>query len=246
MASATLVALSPPASTSCVLRASCAAALQSEVLPTPLTGPSKSTRRYLGCRSGFSPTPPPLTTGITANPIGTLNVCRSPTSVCSTSGRNSDHTSSSWLCVGCNITATRGILRGTPCTSCVANTAVTCRLDGANTKPTASAPAATAASTASRVVRPQILTQIVTLLVVHRSAGDAHLASANGHRALASGGKHFAEQLAGITRVHQRRTDERDFVTDIDDSLHVFERADAAFGYRSEVRRQLARQLAEP
>src|SRR6188474_638598 len=106
------------------------------------------------------------------------------------------------------------MLRGTPCASCTACAAVTCRFDGANTKPTASAPAATAASTASRVVRPQIFTQIATsLLVVHRRAGrNVQLASAHGHRTLATGREQLAEHLRRIGGVHQRRADERQFV----------------------------------
>src|SRR4051812_31987767 len=102
------------------------------------------------------------------------------------------------------------MLRGTPCASCTACVAVTCRFDGANTKPTASAPAWTAASTASPLVRPQIFTQIATpLLVVQRRAGcDAQLARAH-CRALAASGQQLAEQLARIVGIHQRRADER-------------------------------------
>jgi len=58
--------------------------------------------------------------------------------------------------------------------------------------------------------------------------------------------QHLAQQLAGVIRVHQRRADERDVITEVDDRLHVFERADAALRHRREGRRQRARELSQP
>ena len=61
------------------------------------------------------------------------------------------------------MTATRVMRGGTSCVSSCARCADTCRFDGAKTNPIASAPASTAALTASLVVRPQILIQTVML-----------------------------------------------------------------------------------
>ena len=94
IASATLVAFSPPASTSCVR----ARELRGAV---PVGGARR--RRSPGLRTACAPASwlrrqrrtSPRDHRHHCKPVGTRSVARSSTSVCSTSGRNTDHTSSS-------------------------------------------------------------------------------------------------------------------------------------------------------
>src|SRR5690606_2612492 len=95
IASATFTAFNPPASTSCVRAASRCAVAQSAVVPDPLTFPSY--RRRDGSDSAISPS---RTTASTVNSFGMRSAARSLKSVCTMSGRNVEHTSSTSRCGG--------------------------------------------------------------------------------------------------------------------------------------------------
>ncbi len=157
------------------------AAVQSHGTPAPLVSPSKSTLR------GSATASAPRITGSSSSCVGRRNSARSAESVCNTSGLNTDTISSMSCWLGCRVTATQSARHRAGAARRSAIPALTWRTDFANTKPIASAPASSAAVTASGVVRPQILIHTVmssrALHALHPTwqpptRGDPPLASA--------------------------------------------------------------------
>ena len=158
-AAPTLAALRPPARIMRPRRAILAASVQSTVTPAPLVGPSyKNTLGRLPVSSR-----PSRNTGQRSTSPGTSRVAKSPASVCNTSGRNPSSTACHSAFVGCRITATRRTVAGRSRLAALASAGVTRRGESANTKPTASAPAATAVSTSAADFSPQIFTNKLTM-----------------------------------------------------------------------------------
>ena len=211
IASATLSAFKPPASMSCVRRASCAAAVQSAVAPVPLTGPSNSNRGRQRLRQRLSAA---RTTGITCKPVGhpqrradpRHRSAGRPAGTPTTLHRAAPAPDAASLRRARCCAARRAPARAARC-------AVTCRFDGANTKPIASAPASTAASTASRRGQAADLDPRSPRrsLVVHRSPVAMRILRVRTAIARSRPAASISpSSLRGSSRVHQRRADQRD------------------------------------
>ncbi len=126
---------------------------------------------------------------------------------------------------------------------------VTLRFDSANTKPMASTRASSAACTASLVVMPHTLMNMVVY-----SPRDASARSTNAiarwlrlvcRVAFATAFEHFARERVRIEGGHQRASDEREVVAGGSDAASVFAVADAALGNARNAGRQQMSELFE-
>ena len=170
------------------------------------------------------------------SPVGNRSVARSSTSVCSTSGRNTDHTSSS------------SALRRMQHHRDARNPARHALRELA--PPAAPSPAASTARTRSRPRRrpPRPPPRPPRAWSGRRSSPRSPRAHSSSIAAPVAirilrvrtaiarsrpAASISPSSLRGIVGVHQRRADERDVVADVDDRLDVLERADAALRHRA-------------